>query len=794
MDPSAEEKARRVRSLLSSYYGGGVGGPSPKTASLPAIDRDGFDHDAYVTESVRDVPLAELQARCVSMAGEIKQLDGDMQMLVYENYSKFIVATDTVKQMRTNVATIESRVEELTASVDATAAAADAVNLKLSSHREQIEQLNGVRALIKKLQAVFDLPAKLRTCADTGALALAVRYHVGARPLLAKYGDAGAFVGVKRECDAAMKTVEEKLRAGFHDAAVLAAARRRRRREMHEKASEEASHGSKGDDGSENADTAGSDSPDPSPSTLDASECVELLERLGTPSGELQGAYLASRRVAMDRSLGDAESAASLSPVPDARAFVVSLSASFLEDFRETAAEYAELFKDREPLVALGRELLQRYFGVVKLGLAGGAGSGAAGVGTTPARGLMAALAQMAADLSGINRLVPEIRLGDRAAEVVETATRERVGAAFRALELKLADAIERTGADVEARVTNADAGGGGTDDGEDGAFLLDRFEELRDATLAGVKEALADTRSLLEERPVMVASWREEFESLVRGHAASTLDALLAGLRSAAGPPPVLLVHARLASFMETDGVPTIARTLDAFFPAPKDSEANTRTLFAEKEQIYAQVADELVRAYAAEQTTRLSLMIRQSVALGRWDVANEPRDVSPVVKAVVASLVAVETETAGILEDGGYGSLSALSETHAAPATGIDRGVADLFRGEGSGSSSGVFDVAVEPTRAHVLGAVTKSALKSFVECVRGVRRFNRCGYQQTQADATYLDRRVRRFVSIDSDVAGVVGLCGAMVSAAGERSEDPTPLDPFVVDRILSQKASR
>ena len=225
MDPSAEEKARRVRSLLSSYYGGGVGGPSPKTASLPAIDRDGFDHDAYVTESVRDVPLAELQARCVSMAGEIKQLDGDMQMLVYENYSKFIVATDTVKQMRTNVATIESRVEELTASVDATAAAADAVNLKLSSHREQIEQLNGVRALIKKLQAVFDLPAKLRTCADTGALALAVRYHVGARPLLAKYGDAGAFVGVKRECDAAMKTVEEKLRAGFHDAAVLAAAR-----------------------------------------------------------------------------------------------------------------------------------------------------------------------------------------------------------------------------------------------------------------------------------------------------------------------------------------------------------------------------------------------------------------------------------------------------------------------------------------------------------------------------------------------------------------------------------------
>jgi hypothetical protein len=29
---------------------------------------------------------------------------------------------------------------------------------------------------------------------------------------------------------------------------------------------------------------------------------------------------------------------------------------------------------------------------------------------------------------------------------------------------------------------------------------------------------------------------------------------------------------------------------------------------------------------------------------------------------------------------------------------------------------------------------------------------------------------------------------------VSAAGETSDDPTPLDPFIVDRILSQKAGR
>ena len=33
------------------------------------------------------------------MAAEIKNLDTDLQMLVYENYSKFISATDTIKRL-----------------------------------------------------------------------------------------------------------------------------------------------------------------------------------------------------------------------------------------------------------------------------------------------------------------------------------------------------------------------------------------------------------------------------------------------------------------------------------------------------------------------------------------------------------------------------------------------------------------------------------------------------------------------------------------------------------------------
>ena len=121
-DPSsssaADEKARRVRSLLSSYYGsssggggggGGGGGPSGAASSAPAIDTATFDPDGYVNRLVKETRLDGLQGKCVEMASEIKSLDSDMQMLVYENYSKFITATDTIRRMKSNVEGMEVR-------------------------------------------------------------------------------------------------------------------------------------------------------------------------------------------------------------------------------------------------------------------------------------------------------------------------------------------------------------------------------------------------------------------------------------------------------------------------------------------------------------------------------------------------------------------------------------------------------------------------------------------------------------------------------------------------------------
>ncbi|CAJ1969837.1 unnamed protein product [Sphenostylis stenocarpa] len=95
-----DDKAKRMRDLLSSFYS-----PDPsnsntnsKHASLDDINSTSFDPDQYMNILAYKCNLEGLLQRHVEMAAEIKNLDTDLQMLVYENYNKFISATDTIKR------------------------------------------------------------------------------------------------------------------------------------------------------------------------------------------------------------------------------------------------------------------------------------------------------------------------------------------------------------------------------------------------------------------------------------------------------------------------------------------------------------------------------------------------------------------------------------------------------------------------------------------------------------------------------------------------------------------------
>ncbi|PQQ13923.1 vacuolar protein sorting-associated protein 51 homolog [Prunus yedoensis var. nudiflora] len=215
-DVPLDDKAKRMRDLLSSFYSLDHSMSSPDTSSsskyttLDAINTTSFDPDQYMHLLVHKSNLEGLLQKHVEMAAEIKNLDTDLQMLVYENYNKFISATDTIKQMKSNIVSMEANMEQLLEKIMSVQCRSDGVNTSLFEKREHIEKLHRTRNLLRKVQFIYDLPARLGKCIKSEAYADAVKFYTGAMPIFKAYGDS-SFQDCKRASEEAVTIIIKNL-------------------------------------------------------------------------------------------------------------------------------------------------------------------------------------------------------------------------------------------------------------------------------------------------------------------------------------------------------------------------------------------------------------------------------------------------------------------------------------------------------------------------------------------------------------------------------------------------------
>jgi len=95
-----EDASSAMRSIFASYYGIEESVGQQKKSAADLIDTAHFDAESFVRELLETTPVEELLSKDTRMVHEIRTLDSDMQMLVYENYNKFISATETIKRMK----------------------------------------------------------------------------------------------------------------------------------------------------------------------------------------------------------------------------------------------------------------------------------------------------------------------------------------------------------------------------------------------------------------------------------------------------------------------------------------------------------------------------------------------------------------------------------------------------------------------------------------------------------------------------------------------------------------------
>ncbi|KAK6803892.1 hypothetical protein RDI58_001676 [Solanum bulbocastanum] len=215
-DVPMDDKAKRMRDLLSSFYSPDPSSPSKtpnassRFATLDTINTTTFDVDQYMNLLVQKSNLEGLLQRHVDMAAEIKNLDTDLQMLVYENYNKFVSATDAIKRMKNNIVGMETNMEQLLEKIMSVQSRSDGVNTSLFEKREHIEKLHRTRNLLRKVQFIYDLPATLAKCIKSEAYADAVKYYIGAMPIFKIYGDS-SFLDCKRASEEAIAIIIKAL-------------------------------------------------------------------------------------------------------------------------------------------------------------------------------------------------------------------------------------------------------------------------------------------------------------------------------------------------------------------------------------------------------------------------------------------------------------------------------------------------------------------------------------------------------------------------------------------------------
>ena len=91
-----------------------------------------------------------------------------MQTLVYENYSKFITATTSIRSIGVSSSEFEPRLKELLISVGDVAVEGRNLDADLEPARIAVKEKARVRDRLRELEALLTLPGIVRGCVDRG--------------------------------------------------------------------------------------------------------------------------------------------------------------------------------------------------------------------------------------------------------------------------------------------------------------------------------------------------------------------------------------------------------------------------------------------------------------------------------------------------------------------------------------------------------------------------------------------------------------------------------------------------
>ncbi|KAJ7336605.1 hypothetical protein OS493_011823 [Desmophyllum pertusum] len=781
----ARVRHRQRRGMLKMYYG--VSEESGKPAVIDYCDINGahFKPDAFLEKLFKEKSLNELMDKETDISKQIRSLDSEMQTLVYENYNKFISATDTIRKMKHDFKKMEEEMDKLAANMSTITEFSEKITGTLQGKRQQITKLSGVHALLKKLQFLFELPSRLKKCVEMKQYGLAVRYYTKARDVLHHYSHMPSFHGIHQDCDEIVKQLIIQLREQLRN-------------------------------------------PKSSPKQL--AECVDLLLQLKEPADELCDEFLAhaqerlyenlktikaqvelklsgdmpvSSEEGEDKDQESDEESKSQRPM-DLLEFIDCGCNGFLSTICLVIASYKEQFIQRqiaehgqdqqhldkivtEKLCTFILSLMSEYFKLTEARIELESDTGDDVL-------LVRALDRFHRRLQAVQKLLPEIGVGRSGANIVARSAHNRVKAYTKNLRQHFAVCL------TDIRQSLATPSGN-----EKPPSLSDLLSTMTNSLTNQLKLILnslkVGTLGLVVSQTILPGPFCSDDvrEGLVVEFIHHVLQSAKEFCDFGTAPPALILLLSRLCLDFQESTISYVLSLTDEQFPVDEElGRGSLTTSVSDLATEARHIAQSLLNHYVRMQGLTISQMIRKSVETRDWLNTIEPRNVRAVMKRIVEDVTAIDTQVGHLYEEGVRKAHSSDSSkfTYTYPSK--------PSRNQWSYTASTAFDSSllsniqklfserieifssVEFSKVSVLTGIVKIGLKTLLECVR-LRTFGKYGLQQIQVDTHYLQMYLWRFVSDENLVHFMLE---EVVNSTVNRCLSPEQMEPSVIEVICER----
>ncbi|XP_068146513.1 vacuolar protein sorting-associated protein 51 homolog [Drosophila tropicalis] len=727
------------------------------------MDTSGFDAEKYLEKLLKDCSLREIMDTEAAVVKDTQTLHSDMQTLVYENYNKFISATDTIRKMKNDFKQMESDVNLLMNKMQSITSFSEQITGTLQGTRSQLCRLSEKHSLLKRLQFLSTLPAKLKSLIEEQNYAQAVQDYLHAQKVFAQYGRQPSFDGIQRECDQIMGDLKEKLRRDFQRAGNTAQSLTEIGElllQLDEKTSDLAS---------EMLTCAGK----------------RLHEQIVMLQDQTERDMLEFVDMGIDGFLNDL----ALVVTSYFDMFVAKHYEQERDDFQENALNELNIFLNQN---------IDKYLNLVQDRVESDIGYGDTQV-------MLRALDRLHRRLQAMRNICRGLEVQKNTVDIIIGAAHQLCDAHSKNLRDHFADSLSS----VRLSLVSAKS------DAATGLNLSELIGNLYVSMVEKIKGVLQDLLIFLR------TDWSFNIKAEHRGALCveGIRENLLIGFlrhiskvmcgfanASSSSPPNLLLVLSKTCLELEQQGVHILIALVDDLYEI--DSE-NSATLTHETE-ICAEMretAQSLLDAYVRQQGTNISQMLRKSVETRDWLNCLEPRSVRAVMKRVVEELGGIETVVASLYESSGNaGGFRTTASSDSSRKTYFSNFTASKpqYRSNWSNytpsqlESSYVSNIhrlfservdiftSVEFTKASIVMGIIKIGLKTLLECVR-LRTFSKFGLQQIQVDAHYLQMNLWRFVS-DENLVNF--LLDEILGSAVHRCLESVLMEPNAVEIICER----